>query len=454
MDRIDQHLDFISLTSAALIVGTVTALFFMVPLRHRLEAALAAMTLTLTLSGLPGLDSVAHAAKICSGLVFVLVSIAAIQSPGHRSRLPVFYWTYLLIGLLGVVFVVNTIDSRFALIVRSQWLMLALAAVLTARTVVDEQSLRRVLRAIFIGLSICCILTVSTVLQNPWGAFSAGFGRFTPYQCNPNQVGVMFAITTSLALYFSLTTRTPLAQMCCIGCAALAFGQSVLTVSRGSFLILSLTSLPSVLIAFRQPIFAMTAVCTVVGVFAWLIGLAEPASFDRLDRDLISRTDTTLEVVEEVRERPWFGLGFSHDRYAIEGDLNAHNAYVAMLYLGGLSLALPLFTLQAYGHSQMLRAWRARRRLPFSPLLINVLFGFSLALFAHGFVNDMGYYPTYVWAFLNVFIACLSNILGNCSRRCQSTPLPIHTTARTQSRTFHRRPTMRPAERVSRQQAS
>jgi hypothetical protein len=421
MDRIGDHLEVLSLSAAALWACAAAALYLAVPRRLRLQTSLAVMALTLAVSSLIGLGLVASLAKIGSGLCFLLVAIAALQQPGERVRLPWRCWGYVIIGLVSVLYVADTLDSRFAIILRSQWTLLALAALLTARTVVDEQSLRRILGAILAGLSVACVLTFATLLQNPLATFRAGFGRFTPYECNPNQIGVTFAVTTALGLYFSTTMKPSLARAWCMACVAMAFTQSVLTVSRGSFLILAVAGLPSMLAAIRRPVFAIIAAGLTSVVFFYLLGHAESASFDRLDRGLIERTETTLDVIDDMRDRLWLGVGFADDLYAFEGDLNAHNAYVAMLYLGGLSLAAPLILLQLNGHWHMWQAWCARRRLAFTPLLISVMFWLSLALLAHGFVNDMVYYPTYTWAFLHVFVACVSVTMGAAVRGRQQT---------------------------------
>jgi hypothetical protein len=334
--------------------------------------------------------------------------------------IPKVCWGYVLVGAAAIWYVTQTEDRSLAIVLRAQWLLLAVSALLTVRTVVDERALRRVLSGLFCGCGASCLITFSAIAVAPIQALQNGFGRFMPYQSNPNQIGVLFAVTTALGMYFSLRTRNSLAKACLIGCTAIALSQSVLTLSRGSFLVIALTATPSVFVALRRPLFAIVGLGFLGIVLASLVHVAESSDFERVSEGVDERSLFTLAVLDEVRERPLFGLANTEGLQAYNPDLNAHNAYVEMLYLGGISLAGPLFALQLLGHWNMARVWLMRRHLPMDPLLVSVLAGFSVALFVHGFVNDMIFYPTYTWAFLNVFVACLFITLGSCMARVKT----------------------------------
>ncbi|MEX0642673.1 MAG: O-antigen ligase family protein [Pirellulales bacterium] len=428
MDRFVEHLKVVSLPCALACACVGLVLLLMLPGRIRLQTALAAMVVVLTISRLAEIGPVASLAKVLSGLSFVLLAIAAYLQPGKRMPIPKVCWGYVLVGTAAIWCVIETEDRSLAIVVRVQWLMLTVSALLCVRTVVDERSLRRVLYGVYCGCCVSCLITFSAIAVAPIQALQNGFGRFMPYQANPNQIGILFAVTTALGMYFSLRTRSSLARVCYIGCTAIALGQCVLTLSRGSFLVIALAATPSVFVALRRPVFAIVSLGCLGAVLVCLMRVVESSDYERIGVGVEDRSALTLAVLDEVKERPLFGLANTEGLEAYNPDLNAHNAYVEMLYLGGISLGGPLIALQLLGHWSMVRVWLVRRRFPVDPLLLSVLAGFSAALFVHGFVNDMIFYPTFSWAFLNVFIACLFITLGSHVARLNVAPerLPRH----------------------------
>ncbi len=419
MDRLSEYSSLISPAGAAAFAGVAIAVILVAPRRIRLEVSLAATAVVLTVGRLPDLGIVADLAKLGSGFMLLLVAFAAVQRPGRKLPVPVVCWGYVIVGILSVIFVLHTVDHTYAVALRGQWLVLAVSAVLTARTVVDARALRRILLALLWGMTIGGLITASALATDLTVAIHNGFGRFMPYGCNPNQIGVMYAVTAALGLYFSLTAKTPAGRALAIGCTVLAVTQSVLTVSRASFLIIALTATPSLFRAFQRPLFAILTSGLMVIAFYTLAVYAESCDFDRVSSNVSGRKYKTLDVLEEVRLRPYAGLGSTHGLYAFDPELNAHNAYVSMLYLGGITVGLPLFALQLYGYYCMAGTWLNRHRLPIDSLLITVLSGLSVALLIHGFINEIIYYPTYMWAFLNVFTSCLFIILKRYVRQAR-----------------------------------
>ena len=83
-----------------------------------------------------------------------------------------------------------------------------------------------------------------------------------------------------------------------------------------------------------------------------------------------------------------------------------------MLYLGGLTLAVPMGLLVFVSLGGAFYTWRHRHKLPTDPVLINCLAALMFALYFHGFVNGTIYYPTYTWSFVHVFMSLLFMTLG------------------------------------------
>ena len=424
MDRLSEYSGVISLPWIAVFVCSAGILFQMVPSRLRLEATLASMVAVLTIGRLPEIGLVADVAKVTSGFMFLFVALAAVQRPGRKMRIPGICWAYPVVAVATILCVVDAADRTYALAIRTQWLVLVLSALLTVRVIVSEQVLKRVLAALFVGMTISCLITVTALLFEPGGAVQNAFGRFMPYGCNPNLIGVMYAATVGLGMYFSLTTRPSIEKTFSIACTVLAAILSLLTVSRGAFLVIGLTTLPLSFRAMRRPMFAIVTMGVLAALLYSLLGFVESCDFDRLGTDVSRRTP--LDVVEEIRLRPYWGVGFTQGLNAYDPELHAHNAYVTMLYLGGFVTSLPLFALQLYGQFCMARTWQRRYQLPIDPLLIGVLAGFSVALSVHGFVNEVVYHPTYTMAFLNVLVPCLFITLNRCCRgahAAQATPV-------------------------------
>ncbi len=406
MDRIAEHLetvgDPLSLVAA---VAAFFVVFLFMPRRIQLPAALVLMPVVLTIGRLPEIGPAASLCKVCGGGTFVLVAIGAMSRPGNRIRTPLSAYVWLIVAAALIVYVRGAADRTLAVVVQLQWLALVFAAVQTARTVTDEHSLREILFALFTGLGISCLITFSPLMLDPMSAIHQGFGRFYPYGCNPNQIGVMFAVTAGLGLYLSQTCKSSMARSCCVLITALAFGQVVITVSRAAMFLFALFAMPSLFALFRRPIFGVLATgVLVVGLIA-VAGVSEDTSFERMDRGL-DRIEYWRAMLEEVRQRPLSGLLFTSGLDAIDTEENAHNAYIVVLYLGGLSLAIPLFSVQLYGCWRAVCAWWEPRRVPIDPLLTSVLVAMSLGQLAHGFVNEVIYYPTYTWAFLTVLVPC------------------------------------------------
>ena len=86
---------------------------------------------------------------------------------------------------------------------------------------------------------------------------------------------------------------------------------------------------------------------------------------------------------------------------------NPHNAYLQTLYFGGISYALPVFTLVAFTGWCAFRTWRGRRQIAADPLLINMLVAIMVMTYAHGFVNESMYYPTTPLAFPHVLLSAI-----------------------------------------------
>jgi hypothetical protein len=381
------------------------ALFVVCQPRLRLKVFLGLAVVTSTLSRLVDLEYPADMAKAFFPLFFGFLILAGFLHPGPKRRLPWFSWALVALAAVSFLYIRNVLDFQVAFILRTQWLMITIAGLLVVRTIHDQKSLRYVLEGLLLGLAGGVLLTGSQFIVNPSHAFSTGFGRFSPYGANPNQIGLLFAMTIPIALYLTVSAKSNTVRFGLVIIIAIAAMQSALTLSRASMLIAALPSLPTLFVLCRHPgVIILAIVC------AYVVGSQTIDDLDGFDLEHIStgavedRLDHTLDLLHVVEQRPMFGLLFAEFEHAVHDEINSHNAYVDLLYLGGYSLALPHFALFVFGHFSAWLTWVNRRGSKFDPLAVSMLAMFSFCVFFHGFVNGTILYPTYIWAFIHVLV--------------------------------------------------
>lgn len=405
MDRLARIWEATSPITISSVALVCLCLLLVVPARLRLKLSLAAMVFISVLGKLLDFDTIANVAKAFQAISFILVAIAATMHPSRQRRLHDACWLFPILGFVGVFYVQNTLDFEIAVILRLQWFILALSAVAVARVVVDQRSLRYVLEGLAIGMLAGCMLTIIPIITSPFTAFTA-VGRFCPYSANANQIGLFFAISVPVGVYLLLSSKSIEGKVFAAVLVTLASTQVLLTVSRAAIILAVVPSIPLMIHLLRQPVYAGLASLMVLFVGSWLIGQSHDLTLDHLDGGGIqSRVAHVREVLPTIEERLFTGLMFTTTEFANPDEFNSHNAYVELMYLGGLSLALPHFFLFGWAHWCAIRIWGRRKMTKYDPRAIAMLVTFSLCAFCHGFVNGMVLYPTYVWAFFNVLIA-------------------------------------------------
>ena len=405
MDKFGEYLDVLPLPFLVLALVLALAGFQLIPPRWRLQASLATMAFTLAISKLSGFGPVAAICKAGSFATFMTVAISAYRQPGHRMKLNPVAWGYLAIGLLAIFFVFGTLDRLLSVVIRLQWVFLIAAAILTARTVVDRQSMERILIGILFGMVGVCAITSIELLTNP----GAAAFRFMPFGSNPNLIAIAFALTATFGLYFAVSSRRRILRLLFFGVMMLGLAQLIVSTSRGGLLIFGVTSLPILLYAFRKsPAFGIFFVLSVVVAGGFVtVKLGGDTDFSRMGLGYDKRGELWQAGWQQVIKRPLFGLLFSTGEYGIHPEDNPHNAYIEFLYLGGLALGIPLFFIQLYGYLCAIRLWIRRRSSPLGPLLTSMIVASAPVIFVHGFINATIYYPTHTWAFLNILYSCL-----------------------------------------------
>src|SRR5689334_7042811 len=171
MDTVDKYLTFVSLPQ--LIGGFFAALAVIcfVPGRLRLATSLAMMVVTFALSIMTTLGTTTAVAKASINGALVLVVISALMHPGPRRRLPIIVWAYPLIAALSFVYVLTVLDTTHALLIRLQWVLTSLSALLVLRIATSQERLMPILRGLAVGCVIGVLITFSALIIEPRKSF-------------------------------------------------------------------------------------------------------------------------------------------------------------------------------------------------------------------------------------------------------------------------------------------
>lgn len=384
--------------------------FLMIPGRVRLYASLIFMVLWLELGKYPDLGFLQAMAKATSVVAYAAVAVAALIHPGPRRRLSPITWLYVAMAVLSCVYVLPVREGLLGIVLQVQWVVLTAAALLLVRVCAEGTTFRRVLITLTVAMGIAMLIPFSAVLLNPSEALLAKIGRFTPWGGRPNQVGLLYSMAVPLLIYFSIRTPRMAIRITCLSLAAVGVGMAVIEASRAVMLTLVVGLLPLLVpMMVRRPVTMIIAGVIFAGAVGAMTGaVGEGANLERLTSLESERFHRVQRYVGYISERPLFGLMTSVDESyfgAVEDRSHTHNAYIKLLWMGGLSYFLPMFFLAIYSIWSGVFAWRHRRALANDPLLISTLFAMLLAVYIQGMADGSIYYATTLWAFWHVFLA-------------------------------------------------
>jgi hypothetical protein len=416
MDRLSSYLTVVPLPVLIAIALAAGAAFVMVPNRWRLPLALIALPSWMTLGQLPELPSVQAIAKATGVIAYGCVMIAAILTPGPKRRIPGIVWLYPAMAIVGLIYLPTLTDGLFAMVLQIQFFVLSLAAIFTARTIVDEASLLRVVMPLSVGAAIAMVIPASALVLNPGEAFAGGLGRFRPYGANQNQVGVVFVLAMPLALYAAYRCRPLVIKAGFVAVAAAAVGLGLITASRSVVFVMAIASAPLGVLLLRRPALAAIVACVGLAVVGYLVSQPEEIDYERLQTLETGRVEIGIEYLRKIAERPVFGLMGSSGMSALSDESighHPHNVYLEMLYVGGLSYFVPLMTVMGYGGLCAVRVYFRRRSFEIDPVLVATLCAFLVGMYAHGFVNGAILYPTYTWSWWHVTLSAIMIALAH-----------------------------------------
>jgi len=412
MNKIDRYLELVPLPVLVGLPLLLMAAAMLMPRQYRMQASLIVMVLWLAIGRLPELVAIQAPVKATQSVPLLMVMWGALTAPGPRRSLPWVVWLFPILGLCSFVYVLGVNDLPITLVLRFNWVLMAVAALLVARTIVDRDSFHRVIVALTIGLIASLMVPLGSFVINPRSGFESGLGRFQPEGSNANQIGTLFMLTAPFCLYLLMNSPGIVRKVVYGTAGAAAMGLAVMTGSRSTVFTMMMPILAMLLPAMRRPGVALLAGVIGVAVVTFVTGLgSQDVRYDRLSSLQSERTIIWREYADVISTRPIAGLLGTDDQsyfYSKEVGVHPHNTYLEVLYVGGLSYAVPLFFLMGYAIFSAVVIWLSRRRFTMDPLTTSFFTVMVPAMHFHGLFLGAILYPTYELAFIYVLFCVLA----------------------------------------------
>ena len=386
--------------------------FLVVPADKRLFLTLLILVPWLTIARSPGLGPISAAAKLSSGGACLLIALSASMHPGPRRQIPPVVWLFVIVAIFGIFYVLTVQERMLAIILRTQWVCVTLAGVLTARTIVSYSDLKRVLNALTFGCIVALAVPTSSLILFPGESFLSGMGRFQPWGANSNQTGMLFALATPLLAYAAMTYKNLSLRPIFISILMLTIGMALLTGSRQTMIAIIMVMLPILMVVSKRPVMILLGLIVAAIALPFIFSLGADANMERYGSLETGRLDIWSAYWNDVfPRRPLFGLfatsGESYFKSVNEVGQHPHNAWFYLMYIGGASFALPMVFLTIYSTVCGYKLWKVRHYLPGDPLLYSVLVMLLVAMYIQGLFNQVVYWPTYTWSYLHVVLASI-----------------------------------------------
>lgn len=399
------------LTSLALLVAVFTAGVhaLLIPARLRVWVAISIALVWWSVFRADSLPLAGFLSQLrLAPLALVIVTALIHPRDGQRRPPTTAVTAYLWIAVCAVVFVFNVDDFGSAVVARVTWAMTILAALLVARIFNPATDVHRLVGSIALAGAVFTVICVAGLAVSSEDLLSP-YARFDPWGINPNALGGLLAIGAG-ALYVVSQRRRGLRLVAWVLIAADA-GILLLTASRGNLLILAFALLPVLVLGLRRrPLAALTTMGALVAGGWYAVSNVPVARFERLGDLESSRGEIRGLYWAEVVERPFTGLLFSDGQTAhmLAGfPLDEHNAYLRLLYLGGLALFVPVMAVSALSLVRA-RRWLRSSRGGENHTSVLFLTATLVGLFVYSYTNRLIYEPLGVLPFFHALLLMLA----------------------------------------------
>jgi hypothetical protein len=300
-----------------------------------------------------------------------------------------------------VACVARTPDAGIALPISVTWLLIVLAGAMLSFTLTSQAKLELALKAVCLGSGIAGLVALFALAGNN-EVSEEFFGRYSPFGANPNQIGMSFMLVVVIGYYFSVKVKGFVSRVAFGLLAAVSTAELVLTLSRAAIGISVVAVSPLLLLLLRHPLRLILLCIVSAPVVFVIVQRLENVSSHHLYGS-VERAHHWELGIQEIEKRPFVGLFGSRAFPAIDKGWNAHNAFIQLLYTGGLTLAVPTCLLYLLGIYFGVRVY-LRQESVFSKNTLGYLVLWQSLLIAHGLVNDALFYPTYATSFMVVVL--------------------------------------------------
>ena len=406
MDKLAIYLEIVPLP--VLVIGAIAAciVFVMLPANSRPFILIWIMPIWLFLSKCIDLGAIQAMTKLSSGLLLLMIAVAAWLRPGEKRLVPGIVWLYPAAGVWMMVCVAGTSNNMDMLLIRGQGIVMALAAISLVGSLRDLEDLARLMRAMAVGTTLALIVPFSALAIQGSAAFIPGLHRFEPWGASPNLIGITFVISGAMLLYLIMTTKVQLYRLFFMGGFAANCGFILLAGSRMSFMALGVVSVLMLFPLVKRP--GILIVGGIVGaiLIPIITSFEEGAGARITELHSSGRVGIWWEYMHVFVGRPLGLFGTSgHDGLMDEIiGAHAHNAWVDMLYVGGGPLFIMMLIPAILAAKSILRTWRARKLFEYAEdqMTIHTSASIMVAMFLQTMTNQTLYYPTFTWAFLGM----------------------------------------------------
>lgn len=411
MDKIQLYLQVIPLP--LLIIGGVMVgfIYLIIPAERRFYLTFLILPTWLALSKCPDLGMIQAVTKITSGMLFILLGLAALLRPVPKRRIPMISWIYVVASAWLFLCILGVTERLDTILIEFQWVMLVLASIAIVSTLTDLEDVEKIFWTLGLGIIIALAVPLSAIVLSPGTAFIAGMNRFAPWGSPPNLIGLLFVIGAPMLLYMVMSTRFHTFKPILVGLLILCIGMAILTGSRMTAfsLIVSLGLIAMPLVKRPGLLLAGGAVGAIV--LPLVLSVNEEAAERLTDLSSSGRITIWREYLMGSFKRPLglFGKsGFSAHTDTAVGD-HPHSSWMEMLYLGGWPYLLMLLLPALVGVKSAWLVWKNKylyggRDRQF---LIHVIAALIASFYFQSLFNQALYHPTYTMSFMAVMLTLL-----------------------------------------------
>lgn len=411
MDKLELYLEIIPLPLLAGVALFALMIYLIIPAETRFFLTFVIMPPWLVLARSIDLGFIATFTKITSGLLFLLMGLAAILRPVAKRRIPGIGWLYLIGSFYLLVCLLGVVEKVDTMVIEIQWIFAVLAGLAAVAALTTLEDVHKMLWALGCGLMIATCIPLSAIIIEPGAAFTAGINRFAPWGSASNLIGLLFVVAGPTLLYMLMSTRSNPIKLILIGMLIANVGMAILTGSRMTVfsLVVSLGLMAIPLV--KRPGLMIAGALIGAILLPIFLGVNEEAAARLGDLSSSGRVDIWLNYLRLSFSRPLglFGTGGLSALQDPTIGAHPHSSWFEMLYLGGWPYLIMMAVPAIYGMRCAFQVWKNRSIYATGnhQFLIHALAAFITSIYFQSLFNQALYHPTYTLSFLGILLTVL-----------------------------------------------